>query len=397
MNSTASIREAALTQERIDTHGHLYEPFPSLLEQAQEYGKRAHSGHLADARVAAEGCRVLYGIDPGVFLGPDAPEELFRQAADLRAKGFWPAIECALDKARIRRQFAFCGRTLESVPFRTANTPQRLSYLAYIDDTVNGDGGYPSPDFKGPFCYYERLCAQFGPLRSLEDYLAAVDKVVDAWPAWGVVGMKTAIAYTSGLAISNPSLQAARSAFQRKEKMWPEDVRTVRDCAFRRALDACLRNELPVVIHTGYLIWGHGDLTQANPMLLHNLLIDERYRDLTFVLLHGGFPYVGETSYLAGMFSNVIIDFTWFGWLAPNRFRAALTEWLELVPNDRFCWGSDSGGPETIAGIDQIMRRQIADVLEQAQLNRTIDESYALEFIENSYRRTAERVFGLGS
>jgi predicted TIM-barrel fold metal-dependent hydrolase len=177
--------------------------------------------------------------------------------------------------------------------------------------------------------------------------------------------------------------------------MTDEHFRIVHDFAFHHVLQACRRNGLPVVIHTGFQIWGHASLAQANPILLHNILIDPRYRDLTFVLLHGGNPYVGETTYLAGMFPNVILDFTWIGWMTPPRFRLALAEWLATVPHDRMCWGSDCGSAETIAGIDSIMRNLIADVLEQSVASRTIDEKYAVEFVGNSYRTTSKRVFGV--
>ena len=154
------------------------------------------------------------------------------------------------------------------------------------------------------------------------------------------------------------------------------------------------RNGSAIVIHTGFQIWGHSNLEQSNPLLLHNLLIDRRYRDIRFVLLHGGNPYVGETSYLAGMFPNVFIDFTWLGWVSPARFRGALAEWLACVPHDKLCWGSDSGGPESIAGTDSIVRRLIADVLESCIADGTIDERYAMEFLENAYEKTAARLFG---
>ena len=177
--------------------------------------------------------------------------------------------------------------------------------------------------------------------------------------------------------------------------MTPTDFYDVHDYAFHHVLKACKRNGFPVVIHTGFQIWGHSSLSQANPMLLHNVISDPDYKDLTFVLLHGGNPYVGETTYLAGMFENVVIDFTWIGWQTPARFRMALAEWLTNVPHDRMCFGSDSGTPETIVGIDHVMRTNIAAALEMCLEDGTIDERYAMEFIENTYRETPKRVFGL--
>jgi hypothetical protein len=395
MSHVSAVREAALNSERIDTHAHLSDFYPDLAAQASQLAQFTTAQQVSDARVIAEGCRVLYGSDPGAFLRSDAPPEVFRKAAALRAQGSWDAVRHALDHARIRRQLAFSDHQKNSGPFAGQLSTGRLAYLAYIDGAINGDGRYPSPDYDEPFRYYERLCRQFGPLTTLADYLNALDAAIDGWRAWGVVGMKAAIAYTSGLAVSDPSRQAAGAAFARKNDMTEADFRTVHDFAFRHALSACRRNHLPAVIHTGYIVWGHGNLLQTNPLHLHNLLIDPRYRGVTFVLLHGGFPYVGETSYLGGMFSNVIVDFTWISWAAPTRFRQALAEWLEVIPHDRFCWGSDSCTPESIAGIDHIVRRQIAEVLDDCVARKVVDERYALEFIENCYLKTPQRVFGL--
>ncbi|HUU68355.1 MAG TPA: hypothetical protein VM186_02425, partial [Planctomycetota bacterium] len=49
----------------------------------------------------------------------------------------------------------------------------------------------------------------------------ALDAAIDGWRRHGVVGMKTAIAYTSGLAISDPPLVEARTAFGRKRSGRP--------------------------------------------------------------------------------------------------------------------------------------------------------------------------------
>jgi len=394
MEKISAIRERCLNRARIDTHAHLSESYCTLEEQAKQYDSFVTTQPLIDSRAAAEGCRSLYGTDIGSFLRPDVDNAVFIKSTELHKHGAWKAIEHALDKAHIDKQLAFC--TFRADKTRPFANQKRLSYLAYIDDALNGHMEYPCPDFpKNDETYYMRLCALLGQLNTLDDYLNELDKEIDTWRSHGVVGMKTAIAYTSGLSISNPSEAMARAAFKQKNDMSEEDFRIVHDFAFHHVLQACLRNSLPVVIHTGFQIWGHASLEQANPMLLHNILIDPRYRDLTFVLLHGGNPYIGETTYLAGMFPNVIIDFTWISWMSPARFKLALSEWLATVPHNKMCWGSDSSTPESIAGIDSIVRNLIADILESTVLERTIDEKYAFEFIDNTFYNTPKRIFGL--
>jgi hypothetical protein len=392
------IRSVCLSKKRIDTHAHLAENYQSLNQQASQFQTFAGTESLfpSESRIVAHGCRLLYQQDVGVFFRPDSPAIVFDKATQLRSNGPWPAIKRALDKAGIEKQLVFCDfDSKDTRPFIN-NSMGQLAYLAYIDKAINSHSHYPSPDLpETDQTYYVRLCELLGPLNNLNTYLDTLDNEIDSWRSHGVVGMKTAIAYTSGLAISNPTAEEARIAFARKNDMTDDDFLIVRDFAFHHALQGCRRNNLPVVIHTGFQIWGHASLTQANPMLLHNILIDPRYRDLTFVLLHGGNPYVGETTYLASRFKNVILDFTWISWMTPGRFRWALEEWLLTIPHDRFCWGSDSSTPESIVGIDHIVRNLIADVLEQAIHDKIIDEKYAFEFIENSYCKTPKRIFSL--
>jgi hypothetical protein len=391
------IREAAMEMWRIDTHAHLGHGNGTFEGQAETVEAEGKSLPQNEYRIAAYAARSLYGIDPGPFIREDTQEEISAKAAELRKRGEWGALAHAMDVAHIEKQIAFCDHRPEvSQPF-AGEHGGRLSCLAYIDSVVNGDGVYPCPDHTGlPAPYYTRLCELLGrDLKNLDDYLDALDTTIDAWRDHNVVGLKTAVAYTSGLGIGSPSPREARSAFGRKDRMTAADERVVCNTGLRHAFAACGRNDLPVVIHTGFQIWGHSTLEQSNPMLLHNVLIDERFEDVTFVLLHGGNPYVGETTYLATMFPNVNIDFTWISWMSPARFKPALAEWIAVVPHDRFCWGSDSATPETICGIDGITREAIADVLEEMVSDRIIDERYAMTFIEYLYQKTPRRLFDL--
>ena len=80
-----------MAAERIDTHGHLGENWAPLADKALD-GRFASTMELIDSHVAAEGCRVLHGIDSGAFIRPDSPPDLFRKAAELRAKGSWAGL-----------------------------------------------------------------------------------------------------------------------------------------------------------------------------------------------------------------------------------------------------------------------------------------------------------------
>jgi hypothetical protein len=390
----SDVRLKAMTSQRIDTHSHWHRKQAELKDIARGLADFTQSPGMTFSRQLALGSRKLYGVDAGLFLRPDAPEELFEKAAALRAQGPAVALETALDAANISIQFCFSGYDPQHAPHGKLSSRVRL--LAYIDQAIAGNDRAFCPDGREmEFNYYDSISARFQEPKTLTDYLDALDAAINSWRSHGVVGMKTALAYTIGLSFSDPTLEEAQTAFAKKRDMTPHDVTTVQHYAFRHALLACQRNELPVVVHTGFQIWGHSDLQQSKPILLHNLLIDKRYQDVTWVLLHGGNPYVGETTYLARMFPKVNVDFTWISWMTRARFRMALAEWLEIVPHGKFCFGSDSGCPESIVGTGEITREVIANVLEDQIARRIVDERIALDFIEHTYLKTPTRLFQL--
>ena len=395
MNVSKTVRERAMAMPRVDTHCHFGLNFPDLDETAAKFDDFAVQREMTSSRIHAIGCRELYGIDPGTFLRPDSPPEIFERARHFRADGPVKALERAMDAAAITTQICFTGHFLERDELLPELAPlgDRVRVLAYVDDTVAGWDLAFTPDGYDPeFNYYDALSRHFGGLATFDEHLEALDATIDGWRGYGVIGMKTALAYTLGLRFGDPSLAEARTAFARKRDMTPEDVATVQHYAFRHALLACKRNEFPVVIHTG-IVGTHVDLRQTNPMQLQNILADSRYEDITFILLHGGNPYAGEATYLAWAYPNVMIDFTWFSWMTQARFRMALSEWIEVVPHGKLCWGSDSGTPETIVGIGHVVRSTVADVLEDLIARRVLDVPVALAFLEHLYDKNPRRIY----
>jgi len=337
--ANSDVRLKAMTMERIDTHCH-YDLTMSELKGEDDF---INTPELVGSSILAIGSRKLYGINPGLYLRPDSSEEIFSRAAGLRAKGAGAVLETAMDVANISTQLVF-NYGAHPKHSKEAMLSSRVQLLNYVDNLIAGDVKAFSPDGRDmEFNYYDAICDRLGELKTMSDYLNALDADIDSWRDYRVVAMKVSLAYSIGLKFTDPSLKEAQNAFAKKRDMSPEEITIVQHYAFRHSLLACQRNDLPVVVHTGFQIWGHADLQVSNP----------------------GNPYVGETTYLARMFPNVFIDFTWISWMTRVRFNMALAEWIEIVPHGKFCWGSDSGTPETIVGIGEITRERIANVLEE--------------------------------
>lgn len=86
--------------------------------------------------------------------------------------------------------------------------------------------------------------------------------------------------------------------------------------------------DLPFQIHTG-----HAQIQGSNPMNLLNLI--EGNSQTKFVLLHGGYPWVGETGAITQRYPNVWIDAVWLPTISYTMARRAFLEWFEVMPGNR--------------------------------------------------------------
>ena len=181
-----------------------------------------------------------------------------------------------------------------------------------------------------------------------------LDAVVDAFVAAvegaraaGHVGLKSVIAYRTGLAVKPATRGEARDAFGPVKEIARRDGRVrlaakpLNDYLLLRALEIAERQAMPVQLHTGF---GDADLDLlgANPLHLRPLLESNAYRRVPFVLLHASYPYTRELGYLAAMYANVYADVG----LAvpqlaadiPSVFRALLA----LTPASKIVYSSDA-------------------------------------------------------
>jgi len=127
------------------------------------------------------------------------------------------------------------------------------------------------------------------------------------------VGLKSIIAYRTGLAIHEKSKSEAAETFSKVKERARRDGKVrladkpLNDYLLLRSLEIAEKQLMPIQFHTGF---GDADLDMlwANPLHMRPLLESSKYKHVPFVLLHAGYPYVRELSYLASLYSNVWMD-----------------------------------------------------------------------------------------
>lgn len=258
-----------------------------------------------------------------------------------------------------------CAPTVEGVlTAREAMAADALATRLLRDANVGTllvDYGYQTDDTWSHEELAPRLPCRVFPILRLETFAQALilehetfDAVVDAFVAGvegartaGYVGLKSIIAYRTGLAVRPTARAEAATAFgpvreqARRDRKIRLAVKPLNDYLLVRALEIAERQALPVQFHTGF---GDADvdLLGANPLHLRPVLESDAYRRVPFVLLHASYPYVRELGYLASIYPHVYAD---VGLAIPHvaaDVPSVLRALLALTPTSKILYSSDA-------------------------------------------------------
>ena len=229
-------------------------------------------------------------------------------------------------------------------------------------------------------------------VQSLDDFLVVVERLCKEAKEQGAVCLTDDdTAYGRTLNFENvPKGQAERAFGKRKSELSPQLIRDFQDFIMWRLVELSARYDLPYQIHTGA-----GRIQGSSPMLLLNLI--EANPKTKFVLMHGGYPWVGETGAIAfhemGQAKNVWIDSCWLPMISYSMAKRAFHEWLELVPSDRILWGTDLHHAEGIYAAAEFTRRCLGEVLAEKVARSDLSETHAMQIGTQIMRDNALQVF----
>jgi hypothetical protein len=234
------------------------------------------------------------------------------------------------------------------------------------------------------------------------------DQVVDGFVATvegaraaGHVGLKSIVAYRTGLAVSDTPRSAAAAAFvpvkeraKRAGRVRLAD-KPLNDYLVHRALEIAARVELPVQFHTGF---GDDDLDlrAANPLHLRSLLQDPTLRGASFVLLHT-FPFSREAGYLAGLYPHVYVDLSLTIPFTAHGGVAAIRAALEQAPTSKLLLATDAFSiPELFYLGAHYARLSLAVALDSLRSEGWLTASQAEEAAHQMLHENAAALYGVG-
>ncbi|MCS7111583.1 MAG: amidohydrolase family protein [Ignisphaera sp.] len=213
------------------------------------------------------------------------------------------------------------------------------------------------------------------------------------------VGFKSIIAYRTGLEVLWRSEEEARREFMECKKGYCEQAwfgpvaRILREYVLSLVVEKCREHGRVVQIHTGI---GDKDilLVKSFPHLLFPFLKDERVRKTKIVLVHGGYPNVVMTSYLANAFPNVYMDVSVATPFGLSNLENRIREALELAPASKIMYASDGYYTPEIHWVGAIaFRRAFATVLKELVSSEFLEVDDALEIAGRILYRNAAHVY----
>ena len=216
----------------------------------------------------------------------------------------------------------------------------------------------------------------------------------------GIVGMKSVIAYRTGLHVEdNPRDDAAYAFAQigeaaRRAGTLRIDSKPLLDHLIVIAVEEAARQALPIQFHTG-LGDPDLDLTLVDPAALR-LLFSDRFRAAPIVLLHTGYPYVRSLAYLAATFPNVYADMGETILFAAGEATEIYRELIGLAPASKLLFSTDASlVPELYWIGARVGRRALGRVLDEHIADGVLDEATALAWAERILWRNSEMLYGL--
>ena len=227
-----------------------------------------------------------------------------------------------------------------------------------------------------------KLPANFG------EYLKFVSRTLEDDQKKGGIAMKFEVAYFRSTKFTDPAREDAQDIYERFVSGGipsHDEYRTFQDYIFRYLIREGGRLHLPVHIHSAVGPGDYFNLTESNIMNLENVLRDPRYLNVTFVMLHGGYPYDRQATWLAAA-KNVYLDTSQTEFLLyPSEFKNLLKLWLETFP-EKITFGSDAFPYNDVMGAEesywlgvQSSRTALAAALAEMISMGEVNEAQALQ------------------
>ena len=315
--------------------------------------------------------------------------------------------------------FYGCERTEEAViaarnSFDTEALLHRLVQAANIDTLVL-DPGYPpaeacySPEQMGTVggcrvakllrleTLMQRLVIEHG---DFDEVVARFSDEVSEARKQGCCGLKSIVAYRTGLDIREWQKDAAVAAFKeaRAQAVNTGQLRIAHkpliEYLLHIAFKIAAEQQLPIQFHTGY---GDSDtdMRLGNPLQLRDVLERSDYHSMPVVLLHESYPYCQLGAYLAAIYPHVYFDLSYMIPFVDKLEMLNFTrQALGVAPASKLMYSSDGINVPEMHYVSALRGRAIIGQALQEMIDADeLDTEQAYHIARQVLHDTAYRVY----
>ena len=354
----------------IDSHAHPMRPVPPGAPADTDFDALPLDGIPAfdlPARLKADdpiwrlAQNALYRIAPTIG-GPAYHTALKGAAEDARRTRGQKFPEWVLDQAGIDVMMA------NRITMGSGLSPSRFRWVAFVDplllplDTRGEAARTPDtrPLYPREAKLLDRILKELN-IKSLpatlDDYVKnVVNATLAKMRAGGAVAIKFEAAYLRSLDFDEPDVAAAQRVYAKYVRGGVParaEYKTLEDYLFRAITREAGRQKLAVQIHVLETFGGFYSTRGSAPHLLEPAFNDSTLRVTKFVIVHGGWPLIGETQGLLAK-PNVYADISMMDQLADS---VALSNALQLLLRsapDKVMFGTDAFDGGALQGWEQI-------------------------------------------
>jgi predicted TIM-barrel fold metal-dependent hydrolase len=283
----------------------------------------------------------------------------------------------------------------------------RFRFAGYVDALMyplDNTAMMRDPDKKEFFPLEEKLLKRYyaesgveSKPATLDEYLTKVVRpTLERHKQAGAIAEKFEMAYLRGFDIGNPSKADAEKAYSGHG-----DYKALQDYIFRFLAAECGRLGMAVHTHTSASAGGYFDIAGDNPLLLEPLLHDPAMRKTNFVLLHGGWPFVGEITAMLEN-PNVYLDISEQTFASyPREVSINIRKYLEYEPEkvlyatDAYPFSKEIGWEEAGYIANKTGREALGLALTGMLSDEEISRDRAMELARMVLRENARKLYGL--
>jgi hypothetical protein len=292
--------------------------------------------------------------------------------------------------------------------------PKRFHWVFFVDsfffpfDNTAQTAG--NPDMAVYIPLQEKMLSRYKKMQNVEGlpadfagYESFVRQTLADNQKNGGVAMKFEAAYFRSLYFSDPPRDKAEAIYAKYHAggvPTAQEYKLFQDYIFRLLIDQAGKLKLPVHIHSAVGIGDYFSLRGGSVLNLENVLRDPRYRHITFVLLHGGWPYEREAALLTAV-KNVYLDTSFQSeFLYPSLFKNVIKQLITLYPekmmyaSDAFPFNDALGAEESFWLSARSTRTALTAALAELISEGAFNEEKALELAHMYLHDNAAHLYG---